>query len=130
MIAQRARQVCEGQFCAVFRYDGQLIHLVAHHGMSAEGAAVYQQHFPVKPGRINAIGRAIHDGAVAEIADVEADPDYRSGAVARAVTFRSIVAVPMMLAGRPVGGIAVSRSTVGAFPENTSPSCAPSPTRR
>ena len=117
MIAQRARQVCEGQFCAVFQYDGQLIHLVAHHGMSAEGAAVYQEHFPIKPGRINAIGRAIHDAAVAEIADVEADADYRSAAVARAVTFRSIVAVPMMLAGRPVGGIAVSRSTVGTFPE-------------
>ena len=118
MIAQRAMQVCEGQFCAVFRFDGELIHLVANHGMSAEGALVYQQHFPVAPGRINAIGRAIADRAVAEIPDVDADPEYRSGAVARAVTFRAIVAVPMMLDGQPIGGIAVSRASVGSFPAN------------
>ncbi len=118
MIAQRAMQVCEGQFCAVFRFDGELIHLVANHGMSAEGARVYQQHFPVAPGRINAIGRAIADRAVTEIPDIEADPEYGSGAVARAVTFRAIVAVPMMLDGQPIGGIAVSRASVGSFPAN------------
>lgn len=117
MIAQRAMQVCEGQFCAVFRFDGELIHLVANHGMSDEGARVYEQNFPVRPGRINAIGRAIQTCAVAEIPDVMADADYGSAAVARAVTFRAIVAVPMMLEGRPIGGIAVSRASTGTFPE-------------
>lgn len=117
MIAQRAMQVCEGQFCAVFRFDGELIHLVAHHGMSDEGVRAYQQNFPVRPGRINAIGRAIQNCAVVEIPDVLVDTEYGSVAVARAVTFRAIVAVPMMLEGRPIGGIAVSRASTGAFPD-------------
>jgi serine phosphatase RsbU (regulator of sigma subunit)/putative methionine-R-sulfoxide reductase with GAF domain len=116
MIAQRAKQVCEGQFCAVFRFDGEFIHLVANHGMSPEGALVYHQHFPVRPGRINAIGRAIQDRSVTEIPDIEADAEYGSGAVAKAVTFRSIVGVPMMRDGKAIGGIAVSRAAVGRFP--------------
>ena len=36
--------------------------------------------------------------------------------VARAVTFRSILAVPLLRDGRPIGGIAVSRASVGTFP--------------
>ena len=36
--------------------------------------------------------------------------------VARAVTFRSILAVPLLRDGRPIGGIAVSRAPVGTFP--------------
>ena len=116
MIARCAKQLCDGQFCAVFRFDGALIHLVAHHGISAEGAVAYERGFPVPPSRINAISRAIEGRCVAHIPDVEADPGYGSLSVSRAVTFRSIVAVPMMHDGQPIGGIAVSRSVVGLFP--------------
>ena len=116
MIARCAKQLCDGQFCAVFRFDGALIHLVSHHGISAEGAIAYERGFPVPPSRVNAISRAIEGSCVAHIPDVEADPGYGSLSVARAVTFRSIVAVPMMHDGQPIGGIAVSRSVVGLFP--------------
>lgn len=116
MIARRAKQLCDGQFCAVFRFDGALIHLVAHHGISAEGAIAYERGFPMPPSGVNAISRAIEGRCVAHIPDVEADAGYGSLSVARAVTFRSIVAVPMMHDGQPIGGIAVSRSVVGLFP--------------
>ncbi|HEY5790459.1 MAG TPA: histidine kinase, partial [Gammaproteobacteria bacterium] len=65
MIAQRAMKLCKGQFSAVFRFDGELIHLVAHHGLSPEGATGYERGFPQPPSRINAIGRAIVDRCVA-----------------------------------------------------------------
>ena len=116
MIARCAKQLCDGQFCAVFRFDGALIHLVAHHGISAEGAAAYERGFPVPPSGVNAISRAIEGRCIAHIPDVEADPGYGSLSVSRAVNFRSIVAVPMMRNGQPVGGIAVSRSVTGLFP--------------
>jgi GAF domain-containing protein/CheY-like chemotaxis protein/anti-sigma regulatory factor (Ser/Thr protein kinase) len=116
MIARRAMQLCDSQFCAVFRFDGELIHLVAHHGLSPEGAVAYERGFPLRPSRINAIGRAIEDRAIAEIPDVEADPEYGHRDLARAVTFRAILAVPLLRDGRPIGGIAVSRTSVGRFP--------------
>ncbi len=115
MIADNAQQVCAGQFCAVFRFDGELIHLAGHHGLSPDGAVAYERGFPLRPGRDSAIGRAILDRALAHIPDVQADPEYGQLTVARAVTFRAIVAVPMLRDDQPVGGIAVSRSRVGPF---------------
>jgi signal transduction histidine kinase/DNA-binding response OmpR family regulator len=115
MIAENAQRLCDGHFCAVFRFDGELIHLAGHHGLSPGGAVAYQRGFPLRPGRDSAIGRAILDRALTQIPDVQADPEYGQLTVARAVTFRAIVAVPMLRDGQPVGGIAVSRSRVGPF---------------
>ncbi len=115
VIAERAVRLCEGQFCAVFRFDGEFIHLAALAGMTAEGALAYRQGFPRRPGRGSAIGRAIQGCAIAQIPDVEADADYRMLAVAHAATFRSIVAVPMLRDGRPIGGLAVSGSRPEPF---------------
>src|SRR5262249_11039112 len=114
-IAGNARRLCEGHFCAVFRFDGDLIHLTGHDGLSPEGAAAYQAGFPLPARRDTAIGRAIPNRALAHMPDIEADPDYGQQRLARTVTFRAIVAVPMLHEGRPVGGIAVSRSQVGSF---------------
>ncbi|MBK9605208.1 MAG: GAF domain-containing protein [Betaproteobacteria bacterium] len=116
MIARRAMELCDSQFCAVFRFDGEWIHLVAHHGLSPEGAVAYEAGFPQAPSRRTAIGRALQERTIAQIPDIEADPEYGALSLARAVTFRSILAVPLLREGRPIGGIAVSRATVGAFP--------------
>jgi signal transduction histidine kinase/DNA-binding response OmpR family regulator/putative methionine-R-sulfoxide reductase with GAF domain len=116
MIARRAMPLCEAQFCAVFRFDGELIHLVTHHGLTAEGAVAWEKGFPQPASRSTAIGRAIQDRAIVQIPDVEADPEYGVRDIARAVTFRAIVAVPLLRDGRPIGGIAVSRTTTGLFP--------------
>ena len=36
MIAESARRLCGGQFCFVYRFDGQLLHFVAHHSLTPE----------------------------------------------------------------------------------------------
>ncbi len=117
MIAESAKRLCGGQFCVAFQFDGQLIHLVSHTGVTPAGVKAYERAFPMPPGQDTAIGRSIISRAVAHIPDVEADPDFGHPAVARAVTFRSVVAVPMLREGAPVGGIAVSRSAAGPFPD-------------
>jgi len=117
MIARSAVHLCEGQFCAVFRFDGTLIHLAGHHGLTSEGAEAYQRGFPQRPSRGSAIGRATLTRATSHIPDVHSDPDYTQHAIADAVTFRAIVAVPMLHDGGPIGGIAVSRSEPGPFSE-------------
>ncbi len=116
MIARRAMQLCGSQFCAVFRFDGALIHLVAHHGLSPDGTVAYERNFPLPPSRKTAIGRAIQEVTFSQIPDIEADPEYGAVNVARAVTYRSILAVPLVRDGQPIGGIAVSRAQVGDVP--------------
>src|SRR5262249_14254196 len=67
--------------------------------------------------RRSASGRSVLDAAVAHIPDVQADPDYKFGAGAKIQGYRSIVAVPMLREGVPVGTVAVSRSQPGRFPD-------------
>ena len=115
VIAEHAVRLCAGQFCAVFHFDGELIHIRALHGMSMEGELAYRQGFPLPAGSGSAIGRAIQNRLVEHIPDVQADIHYRQATIAHAVTFRAIVAVPILRDGKPIGGMAVSSSRAEPF---------------
>ena len=116
-IARSAARVCDARFCNVFRFDGKLIHFAATHGYEGEAIEALKRAYPVAPGRKSAAARAILNSVVEQIPDIDADPDYEHGATAREVNFRSIVAVPMLKSGQPVGAIAISRPQPGYFPE-------------
>ena len=116
MIAKSAKQLCHARFCAVFQFDGKLVDLVAHYGISSSGLEAYRREFPKEPGSETAIGRAILSGGVVHIPDVKKDPIYASSLV-RAVNFRSAVAVPMLRHGKPIGGIVLLRAAAEPFPE-------------
>src|SRR5262249_9069663 len=53
--------------------------------------------------------------AIVQIPDVLADRDYGVLGLAQVVTYRSILAVPMLRDGHPFGTIAVPRAQVGLF---------------
>ena len=114
-IAHSAAKLCEGHFCQVFQFDGELLHFVADHGHSAEAREASRSAFSTPPNRGSAAGRSILSAAVEHIPDIDRDPDYTFGAVAKVVTFRSIVAVPMLREGLPIGTIAVGRAHAGRF---------------
>lgn len=116
-IAESAARLCAAEFCFVFRLDGELLHPVAYHGISREGIETVQAKFPRKPYRGNVTGRAVLSGTIEQIPDVFADPEYRALPLAKIVSYRSAIGVPLMLTGRPIGAIAVSRREVGYFPE-------------
>src|SRR6185503_4110289 len=78
-MAQSAARLCEAQFCAVYRFDGQVLAFVAHYGLTPEGLAAYQSFWTGAPSRGSAVGRAILSGAVEHIPDVDADTDYTRG---------------------------------------------------
>ncbi len=116
-IAKSAARLCEAQFCHVFRFDGKLIHFAAEHGLSPEGVEAVRSAYPIPPGRASAAARSILSGTVEHIPDVHADADYTHGRTAIVMTYNSIVAVPMLKDGRPIGAIAIARSQTGYFPE-------------
>ena len=116
-IAERAVRLCGGQFSFVVRFDGDLLHLAGCHGLSAEGLEAFRRVLPRPAGEDTAVGRAILHRAVAQIPDVQADPAYGTLGLAQTVTYRSIVAVPLLLDGNPIGAIAVARADAEQFPE-------------
>jgi PAS domain S-box-containing protein len=116
-LAQSAKRLCEAEYCFVFQFDGRLIHFAAHHGLSPEGVRAMAAVWPAEASRGTAAGRAILDGRIAQVADVHTEPGYVHGAVAEVANFRSVLAVPMLRDGVPIGVITVNRPVAGALPE-------------
>src|SRR5262245_28139090 len=112
-IARNAARLCSALFCFVYRFDGKLIHFAASDGLDPEQEKAARSRYPLPPSRASAATRAILNAAVEEISDIETDPDYEHKA---AKFYRSIVAVPMLKDGCPIGAIAVSKPAVGPFP--------------
>ena len=119
-IAQSAVQLCGAQHCNVYRFDGRLIHFAATHlvpGMPPQAREANMKQPPIAPGRGNAAARSIASGTVAEIPDIDADPDYERRDVTSISNLRSTMGVPMLKDGHPIGAIVVSRSEKGRFSE-------------
>jgi len=113
-IAHSAMRLCDGNFCNVARYDGDLLYLAAHAHISEEGAEFLERIFPTRPSRATALGRTVLERAVVHIPDVQLDAEY-AHALAAALHGRSALGVPMLRDGRPVGAIAVGRREASPF---------------
>jgi GAF domain-containing protein len=116
-IAASVARLCAARFCTVYRFDGELLHFVAEHGLSPEGIAANRQAYPMRHGRGSAAARSMLSRNVEQIPDVEADPDFATISVTRAVNVRSVVAVPMLKDAAPVGAIVMARPETGLFPD-------------
>jgi GAF domain-containing protein len=116
-VAESARQLCNGEYCVVESFDRERLHFGASDGLSAEGLAAFRQSLPRPVSEDNAAGRAVLRRMVAQIPDVLEDPAHGVRDVALAANYRSVVAVPMLRDGQPIGAIVVARSAVGFFPE-------------
>jgi GAF domain-containing protein len=106
-IVQSAVRLCEAVNGSVSRFDGSLIHLVAQHGMSAEMREARNRVFPRPPGRGSITARAILTRAVVHV-DIAEDPEYEHSVIVQA-GFRTVLSVPMLRDGDPIGAISVSR---------------------
>jgi signal transduction histidine kinase len=113
-IVRSAVTLCEARFGAVFRLDRDLVHLAAHHNFSETQFALLQAKYPMAPNRGHISGRAILTGTAVQVPDIVADEEYRS-AEAKEAGFRSLLGVPMLRGGRPIGAIVIYRTEPGQF---------------
>jgi two-component system NtrC family sensor kinase len=117
MIAESAARLCAAQFCFVYRFDGQLLHFVAHHSVTPEVLEINRRAYPKPPSRGSVAARAILEQSVVQIPDVNADPDYTLGALAAVCGYRSVIGIPILRDGLPIGAIAIARAQTGLFPK-------------
>jgi two-component system, NtrC family, sensor kinase len=117
MIAGSAARLCDAQYCFVYRFDGHLLHFVAHHGLTADVLEINRRAYPAPPSGRSVAARAILERSVVQISDVNADPDYALGTMATVGGYRSAVGVPILRDGRPIGSIAITRAQAGLLPD-------------
>src|SRR5262249_46973261 len=115
VIIRNAVQLCDGLFGCLFRFDGERLHLVAHHNFTPEAQSLYERTYPVQAAKDQLLGPIVLEQRVMNIADVL--QVVRNPLGQRLFGFRSGVGVPMVRDGTVIGAIAVSRKTVGLFPD-------------
>jgi GAF domain-containing protein len=114
-IVEASLKLCGAASGIATTFDGEMIHLSAQAHVNPEGADALRRVYPVRPGRGLASGRAILTRAIVHIADVNADAEYELRDQARVADFRSVLAVPMLRDGRPIGSINVHKAEPGPF---------------
>src|SRR5215472_3263233 len=87
-IAENAARICQGQFAFVLRFDNELLHFGACHGLTSEGLEVFRRRLPRPARDATAGGRAILRRAAVQIPDVLADSAYGRLDLVQAVNYR------------------------------------------
>jgi len=114
-IVSSSVRLCGGLFSALYKFDGELLHLVAQHNYTPEALEAAHRVFPARPTRALFTGRTILERAVVHIPDVDRDPEHQHQALRRAIGWRSGLFVPMLREGAPIGVIEVARADPGPF---------------
>src|SRR5215831_17705561 len=123
-IAKHSVKLCGALFSSVYRFDGELIHMVAHHNYPPITLERSLRLFPTRPGRHLFTARAILDRSVINVPDVANDSEHVAHSatakqilsdMAEEARFRSVLSVPMLLGSDPIGAITVWHADLGPF---------------
>jgi signal transduction histidine kinase len=71
--------------------------------------------YPIVPGRWSIAGRAILERKVVHVADIRSDPEYTMVEAQRLGGFCTMLGVPLLREGAPIGVMTVLRNTVQPF---------------
>jgi len=107
-----AVKLTSADFGHIRRYDGEFLHSVAWFNMGTEETVAVQEQ-PLRPDQQTAPGRAFLERKLIHIPDIEPDPNLRPPPFRG----RTVVAVPMLREGVPIGIISVWRKIAMPFTE-------------
>jgi signal transduction histidine kinase len=109
-----AARLCEADTAGIVRPKGEMWQYAACYGYSSDlQAHMESQRIPLS--RASGVGRTVVEGRPIHIPDVLADPEYKLTELARLVGFRTVLGVPLLREGTPIGVIALQRRTVWPF---------------
>jgi PAS domain S-box-containing protein len=108
-ISRNARVLCGADSGTVFIFDGRLIHLEALDNDDPARAAALRAAYPMLATRGHATGRAVLTGRPAHIPDLAQDSEYSLFALRDSSGLASLLSVPMIRDGTPIGAITVQR---------------------
>jgi GAF domain-containing protein len=115
-LVQSAARLCEADNSFLFRRDDANFTWAAGYGFSSEYLNYWKER-PVLFERGTAVGRAAVEGKIVHIPDVLEDKEYTSWDSQRIGGYRSVLGVPLLREGVPMGVIGLTRNNPRAFSE-------------
>jgi signal transduction histidine kinase/DNA-binding response OmpR family regulator len=113
-LVESAARLCDADKATITRQIGGRFYRAEFYGFSPEFME-YVRTIPVEPERGSVSGRALLEGNVVHIADVEADSEYTFLEAKKLDGFRTALGVPMLREGVPIGVMSLTRSDVRPF---------------
>jgi two-component system, NtrC family, sensor kinase len=109
--------LCGSLFGTIHTFDGELVHLVGAYGFSPEVLAVVKQKYPLRvDNSAHSSCRCIVAKVPVHIQDIMSDPIY-DREIASLGAWRSMLAVPMLRDGVPLGAIVTAWAEPGTRPK-------------
>ena len=115
-LLESAARFCAADKAIIIREKNGVFYAAEAYGYSREFLD-YLKDIPIKAERGSASGRALIEGRVVHIIDAAADPEYTLVEARRLGDYRTILCVPMLREGVPIGLLILTRSEVQAFTE-------------
>ena len=115
-LVESAARFCAADNATIIREKNGGFYATEAYGYSREFMD-YIKTIPIKAERGTASGRALVEGRVVHIADVKADPEYTLVEAQRLGDYRTVLCVPMLREGAPIGLLILTRSQVQPFTE-------------
>jgi GAF domain-containing protein len=113
-LVESAVQLCEAESAHIFRRTEAAYELAACRGYSREYEE-YMRRRRLAPGRDSLVGRIALDGRMVHIPDILADSEYKQLEAAKLGRWRTMIGVPLLREGTPIGALTLTRSVVRPF---------------
>ena len=113
-LVESAARLCDASNAFIYRRDGQTYRLDSTFGFSPEYKE-YMIERPIAPGRETLVGRTTIEGKVVHILDALNDPEYTWSESQLRGGYRTMLGVPLMREGIPVGVLSLTRTEVKPF---------------
>jgi GAF domain-containing protein len=115
-VLETTMRLCGNDNGEIFRLKDDAYHLAAARGLPLEYVEIERQ-AAILPGRETLVGRTALEARPVQIFDAWTDPEYGAKDEARQGGARTMLGVPLLRDGVPVGVIVTSRSVVKPFTE-------------